>query len=119
MSKRIPLGGKWDGLYVVNHKDRYEFYNHKYSMFMNLYKEDIPEYISHPGGSRWGLSSCSNMVDDIDKAIIKEYIINNSRKYKTVTDVLKSKSRKKEKILRENFSLNELVEYKMKGESYG
>lgn len=110
---RKGLGGKYGSLYVNETKDRYYFYNRNYSMEFTLYKEDVNDYLSNPYLTRWGLFSRSNTVADEDRAMIKEYLIGKSRKYKTVTEVLKSRSRKKEKILREEFSLNELVEYKI------
>ena len=117
MARRITLGGKWGGLYVIKYKDKYEFYNHSYGMVLELYKEDVSDYLSHQEFCHWGAHSNSNAVSDEDKRIIKDYLLNKSRKYKTVTDVLKSRCRHKEKMLRENYSLDELVEYKTKGES--
>lgn len=109
----IELGGKYGSLKVKRYQNRYEFYNNNYGMILTLYKEDVSDYLSNPYLFSWGLYSHSNTVADEDKEVIKEYLLNSSRKYKTVTEVLKSRSTKKEKILRDDFSLNELLEYKI------
>lgn len=113
MVRRIGLGGKYGSLCVYEYKQRYEFYNGSYSMELMLYKEDINEYLSRQNDCRWGLNSRSNTVATEDRIIIRNYLLNKARKYKTVTEVLKSRSRRKEKILREDFSLDELVKYKI------
>lgn len=112
MGSAINLGGRYGSLNVKKYQDRYEFDNHNYSMYLTLYKIDVADYLSHQDSKRWGMRSSSNSIADEDKKLIKEYLLKHSRKYKTVTDVVKSRSKYKEKILREDFSLNELLEYK-------
>ena len=107
----INLGGKYGSLYVEVRRDKYYFNNDDYGMYMTLYKEDVKEYLEKQDGHYWGNHSCSNTIHVEDKKVIRDYLLSKNRKYQTVTDVLKSRSRKKEKILREDFSLNELVEY--------
>lgn len=113
MERRIELGGRYGSLCVYEYKQRYEFYNGNYSMELLLYKEDINEYLSRQTDCHWGLNSRSNTVATEDRRIIRNYLLSKARKYKTVTEVLKSRSKRKEKILRENFSLDELVKYKI------
>lgn len=116
MVKRINLGGRRGNLCVEKHQNRYEFINPTYSMYLTLYKVDVKEYLLHQNDKRWGVCSNSNSISDVDKEVIRQYLLKNGRKYKTVIDVVKSRSKNKEIILREEFTLNELIEYKTEKE---
>lgn len=118
---RIEISNSYhNSLYVDVDRDCYRFKNDAYGMICNVYKSDIDEYMSHPYRQSWGCCSGSNSVrEDDTRAIIKfirEY--NKKKRYKTITDVIKSRSKYKEKYLAE-FTLSELMEYKDKEDANG
>ena len=90
----------------------YFFHNSYYGMMFRLYQEDVDEFLNYPGKKEWGRDgrSYSNNIDSKDLTMIKQYIKTRMRKYKTVTDVIKSRSKYKEKYLM-GFSMEELQEY--------
>ena len=95
----------------------YFFCNSYYGMMFRLYPEDVDEFLNHPSKKEWGRDgrSYSNNIDSQDLTMIKQYIKTRMRKYKTVTDVIKSRSKYKEKYLM-GFSMEELQEYIKKKE---
>lgn len=95
----------------------YFFHNGYYGMMFRLYPEDMDEFLNYPGKKEWGCDgrSYSNNIDSKDLTMIKQYIKTRMRKYKTVTDVIKSRSKYKEKYLM-GFSMEELQEYIKKKE---
>ena len=118
---RIEISNSYNNsLYVDVDTNCYRFRNDTYGMICNVYKSDVDRYMDHPYRQGWGCRSASNSVrEDDTRAIIKfirEY--NKKKRYKTITDVLKSRSKYKEKYLAE-FTLSELMEYKNKEDANG
>lgn len=112
------LGGHRNTLTVRRETDgSYFFHNCNYGMMFRLHPSDIDEFLNHPNKKGWGPNdrSYSNNIDCKDLSVIKKYISNKIRKYKTVTDVIKSRSKYKEKYLM-RFSMEELQEYIKKKE---
>ena len=92
-----------DGLY-------YLFENTTYNMHLYLYKEDIEDFIKYPNQREWGRLSHSNSIAYEDYEAIVKYLKSCEKKYNTITDVLKSRSKYKEKYLKQ-FTIGELTEY--------
>lgn len=106
------LGGYREALTVeITRSGKYYFQNKIYGMEMYVDKKDIADVIKHPLIHTWGNgSSYSNDVTDIDIDLIVKYLKVKSRKYKTINDLMKSRSKYKEKYLTQ-FSMEELQEY--------
>ena len=112
------LGGCQNRLTVRKESSgSYFFYNSYYGMMFRLYPEDMNEFLTYPSKKEWGRDgrSYSNNIDSKDLTIIKQYIRTKMMKYKTVTDVIKSRSKYKKKHLM-RFSMEELQEYIKKKE---
>lgn len=109
MTKRINLGGMYDQLIVEKHSNYFQFKNEDYGMNMVVYLEDIDKVISSPGKKQWN-NSRRNEVYDKDWELIAEFLKRQRCRYKTVTDVIKSRSKFKEKYLKQ-FSVAELLDY--------
>lgn len=105
------LGGYRGKLYVdKTNGGRYYFWNNLYGMEMYVNPDDINYVIQNPQATRWGSGSYSNDVDQEDKRIIVSYLKRKICRYKTVTDVIKSRSKYKERYLMQ-FPMEELQEY--------
>ena len=106
------LGGNHGRLHVEKYSNKYYFYNHTYGMESYIYKDDVNLFISDPRRKRWGpgYRSFSNEIETNDIKIMIEYLTKDTRKYDTVTDVIKSRSKYKKKYLMQ-FSMDELQEY--------
>lgn len=105
------LGGYRDKLFVDKTSGgRYYFWNNLYGMEMYVDPSDINYVIQNPYVRKWGNGSYSNDVDAKDKEAIVRYLKRKVCKYKTVTDVIKSRSKYKEKYLMQ-FPMEELQEY--------
>lgn len=90
-----------------------KFTNNEYGMVMTAYKKDYQKIKIEPYIKVWSSDSYSNNVDTKDMKIILSVLdkeFNRKKKYKTVTDVLKSRSKLKVKYLNQ-FDIEELVEY--------
>ena len=113
------LGGTYNALKVLKRTECFEFTNYEYGMRCTIYFEDINKYISNPRKKRWGDRSSSNEVYDIDRDEIIKYLRKSRCRYKSVTDIMNSKSKFKKKYLKQ-FSVRELLDYykTKKGESY-
>lgn len=113
------LGGMYNGLKVLKRTECFQFTNCEYGMRCTIYFEDIDEYLSNPYKKHWGDRSSSNDLYDTDRDEIIEYLKRSRCRYKSVTDVMKSKSKFKKKYLKQ-FSVKELLEYykTKKGKSY-
>lgn len=104
------------------------FENYSTAMYLKLHKSEIDMFIEYKPtrlstDSRFRISY-SNNINKEEVDIITEYLIRNykKRKYKTVSDLINSKTRleNKKRMLLKNYSINELVEYienKKKGET--
>lgn len=105
------LGGYRNGLYVdITSGKKYYFFNHQYGMEMKVYHSDIQDVLKRPYDHRWGNGSYSNDVSGDDKTIIISFLKKRVCKYKTVSDLMKSRSKYKQKYLMQ-FSMKELHEY--------
>ena len=110
------LGGYCGKLFVDKTSGgRYYFWNHLYGMEMYVSPDDINYVIQKPQARKWGSGSYSNDVVHEDKKIIVSYLKRKICKYKTVTDVIKSRSKYKERYLMQ-FPMEELQEYIKKKE---
>lgn len=100
--------------YVISEDGSYYFQNDTYGMVCRIYKEDIDSFCRNPYRKWWGSRSHSNNIQPDDVDAMKRFLCaRHKRRYKTVTDVLKSRSKhKKEHLLK--FTLSELLEYKTK-----
>ena len=103
------LGGLYGELKVRMYNGKYFFYNPDYGMEMYVHPEDIREVLAHPTRTKWSSNSYSNSVEPRDKEKILEYL-KSKTKYKSVEDVLKSRSKYKKKYLTQ-FSFDELERY--------
>lgn len=115
---RENLGGFQGELYVRRESNGgCSFYNDTYGMITHLHPDDINDFLKHPYQRSWGVNhrSRSNSIDGKDLDIMINYLTNVVRKYKTVTDVMKSRSKYKEKYLMQ-FPMEELQEYIKKKE---
>ena len=105
------LGGYRNGLHVdIVSGKKYYFCNHQYGMEMRVNHSDIQEVVKNPYNHRWGNGSYSNDVTEEDKAIIISFLKKRLCRYKTVSDLMNSKSKYKQKYLMQ-FSIKELREY--------
>lgn len=104
------LGGRNGSLTVEVYSSRYRFENETYSMTCTIYKQDIKKFIAHPSSQFWGEHSHSNNIAGEDIKVMINYLNTKLRKYLTVTDVLKSRSKYKNKYLQE-FTTGELLQY--------
>lgn len=104
------LGGRNGTLTVESFGNRYCFENETYSMSCTIYKQDIKLFIARPSSQYWGERSHSNNIAGEDIKLICNYLNKKLRRYLTVTDVLKSRSKYKEKYLQE-FTTGELLQY--------
>lgn len=113
------IGGMYNALKVLKRTEYFQFSNYEYGMRCNIYFEDIDKYLSDPYKKHWGDRSSSNEVYDTDRYEIIEYLKKSRCRYKSVTEVMKSKSKFKEKYLKQ-FSVRELLDYykTKKGKSY-
>lgn len=109
MTKRINLGGMYGELTVTKHSDYFKFRNENYGMNMVVYFDDIGTVISSPSRKRWN-NSFRNDVYDKDMELIIEFLKRQRCRYKTITDVINSRSKFKEKYLKQ-FSVVELLDY--------
>ena len=109
---KTDLGGFRGALTVsTTSSGKYYFHNKTYGMEMYVDKKDIEHVIRQPHRHRWGNgSSYSNDVTDMDVDIIIKYLKTQARRYKTVDELMKSRSKYKEKYLMQ-FSMKELQEY--------
>lgn len=106
------LGG-YNGQLVVEklQTGKYYFHNYVYGMEAYIYPEDMAEFISSPHRGSWGDGrSFSNDIQQRDTNLMIDYLKRKLCRYKTVTDVIKSKSKYKKKYLMQ-FSMEELQEY--------
>lgn len=108
---RENLGG-YDGKLVVDIvAGKYYFHNYRYGMEMYVSPADVREVLEYPSRKRWGSGrSYSNDLYEQDRNLIIEYLKRKVCKYKTITDVIKSKSKYKRKYLMQ-FSMDELQKY--------
>lgn len=104
------LGGRNGTLTVEVYSSRYHFENETYSMSCTIFKQDIKKFIAHPSSQFWGERSHSNNIAGEDIKVMIDYLNKKLRRYQTVTDVLKSRSKYKDKYLQE-FSTGELLQY--------
>jgi len=105
------LGGYRNGLRVdITSGKRYYFHNYQYGMEMSVKHSDIQEVLKNPYGHRWGNGSYSNDVIEEDKTIIISFLKKRICRYETVSDLMKSRSKYKQKYLMQ-FSMKELHEY--------
>lgn len=104
------LGGMYSGLKVEKHSEYFHFTNYEYGMNCRIYFCDIDKYIANPSRKHWGDNSSSNDVYDVDRDLIVKYLKKSRCRYETVTDVMKSRSKLKEKYLKQ-FSVRELLDY--------
>lgn len=109
MTKQIKLGGMYDQLIVKKHSNCFQFKNEDYGMDMVVYFDDIGTVISLPGNKQWN-NSYRNDVYDKDMDLIIEFLKCQRCRYKTITDVINSRSKFKEKYLKQ-FSVVELLDY--------
>lgn len=112
---REKLGGFHNSLIVEKENNRYVFSNDRYGMIMYVRMDDINKVINNPRKSRWSDTTYSNSVESEDKDLIIKYLKIKARKYKTVDELMKSRSKYKEKYLMQ-FSMEELQEYIKKKE---
>lgn len=104
------LGGMYSGLKVTKHSEHFRFVNYEYGMECRIYFNDIDKYLANPHKKHWGNNSYSNDVFDVDTDLIVKYLKKSRCRYETVTDVMKSRSKLKEKYLKQ-FSIDELLDY--------
>ena len=112
------LGGLYNGLtcekiFKTGKLVAIRFENTNYGMIMNAYGKDLARIKKHPYSKFWSSDSHSNNVEPKDMDIILSVLekeFNRKKRYKTVTDVIKSRSKLKEKYLHQ-FDIQELVEY--------
>ena len=109
-------------------KDYIYFEDCYYGMYLRLHKSEIHLFIKYRPNSvlldRRFKYSRSNHINKREHDVIIDYLIKNciKRKYKTVLDLVSSKTRlvNKRKMLLEKYSTDELVDYiedKKKGET--
>lgn len=92
------------------------FSNSLYGMECFISPRDIREYIKYPYKNRWGSESHSNSVDEKDRDCIVNYLKRKYlSRYKSVDELMKSKSKYKRKYLMQ-FAFDELQEYIKKKE---
>lgn len=104
--------GYCNELYLRLEGDYYKFRNDVYGMILNIHKDEIRDYLKEPTKSSWGSYSSSNTVREDDRYFIIRYLQNKILgRYKTVTEVMNSRSKKKKEYLNK-FSLGELLEYR-------
>lgn len=110
MATTEKLGGMYSGLRVSKHSDYFSFTNLEYGMLCRIYFRDVDKYIANPNIKHWGDNSYSNDVYDVDRDLIVKYLKKSRCRYETVTDVMNSRSKLKEKYLKQ-FSVRELLDY--------
>lgn len=109
---RENIGGYGNKLIVTKTQTgKIYFENRLYGMECYIHPNDIKEYIRYPHRTHWGEDSRSNSVDDKDRECIINYLKRKYlSKYKSVDELMKSKSKYKRKYLMQ-FSFDELQEY--------
>lgn len=98
-------------LYCYKNGGKFTFGNDNYNMHLYLYVDDIKDFLSCPNAGQWGCRSRSNSISTEDIVRICEYLRKYCLpRYKTVTAVIKSRSKRKQYYLNQ-FPLADLIEY--------